>query len=179
MTVSVLHPLVGSSLAAAGLLDAELLNGAPALGQPATVDGFALVGPAQVPPGAEIVGVLIRLPPAHPAPPAHLAPSWEPTPARRVIRPGLILDEQARRLISFDEDLRLTRLEFDLLMHFAARPGRVLTRSSLLSHVWDRDPAWASARTVDVHVLRLRRALGRDHQTALQTVRGVGYRWVP
>lgn len=76
-------------------------------------------------------------------------------------------------------EMTLTRLEFDLLAHLAEAPGHVHTRDALLRLVWDDRPTAEGSRTLDVHVHRLRRKLGPDVALALQTVRGVGYRWSP
>jgi DNA-binding response OmpR family regulator len=58
----------------------------------------------------------------------------------------------------------------------AARQGRVLTRRFLLQHVWSYAPD-VESRTVDWHVAALRRRLG-PAGSAIETVRGEGYRWV-
>lgn len=169
MTVSILHPTPGASArppAAAG---------PAAAGDPAASGTVVLLTPEAVPDGAEVLGVLVRLPGE--GPDGRQLP--RPGPDGERIAHGLLLDERSRLVHSHGRPLPLTRLEFDLLHYFALHPGRVLTRDNLLVAVWDRDPAWASSRTVDVHVLRLRRALGEEHAQALQTVRGVGYRWVP
>jgi DNA-binding response OmpR family regulator len=95
------------------------------------------------------------------------------------MRPGLEIDASGRRVVVEGAEIELTRREFDLLQYVCARPGRVLTRTQLLQAVWlFDDPRYAGARTVDVHVSRLRRKLGR-HGEALHTLRGVGYRWLP
>ncbi|MEV0156502.1 winged helix-turn-helix domain-containing protein [Micromonospora sp. NPDC050686] len=72
-----------------------------------------------------------------------------------------------------DREIRLTRIEFDLLRFLAEHPRRVFTRLQLLSNVWGYEHA--VARTVDVHVRRLRAKLGVDHPL-VTTVYGVGYR---
>ena len=91
---------------------------------------------------------------------------------------GLRVDTVARRAVVAGRELDLTRLEFDLLAHLVSAPQRVHTRSALLSALWD-GRADAGSRTVDVHVHRLRSKLGDGDGRALQTVRGVGYRWSP
>lgn len=94
------------------------------------------------------------------------------------IGPGLLLDLDGRLVWADGEPLVLTRREFDLLAHLATRPGRVLTRSQLLTAAWGlTDARYAAPRTVDVHVARLRRKLGERHGAPLSTLRGVGYRW--
>ncbi|MEW2475319.1 winged helix-turn-helix domain-containing protein [Micromonospora gifhornensis] len=72
-----------------------------------------------------------------------------------------------------DRVVPLTRIEYDLLLFMAERPRRVFTRIQLLNQVWGYDHA--VARTVDVHVRRLRAKLGVD-TPLLTTVHGVGYR---
>ncbi|MFG2060706.1 winged helix-turn-helix domain-containing protein [Micromonospora sp. NPDC048871] len=72
-----------------------------------------------------------------------------------------------------DRVIPLTRIEYDLLLFLAERPRRVFTRLQLLNQVWGYDHA--VARTVDVHVRRLRAKLGPG-TPLLTTVHGVGYR---
>jgi DNA-binding response OmpR family regulator len=71
--------------------------------------------------------------------------------------------------------LDLTYKEFELLRFLIQRPGRVFTRTELLSEVWGYD-FYGGTRTVDVHVRRLRAKLGPEQEALIQTVRGVGYR---
>ena len=79
--------------------------------------------------------------------------------------------------------LNLTYMEYELLRFLAARPGKVFTRETLLSRVWGYE-YYGGARTVDVHIRRLRAKLGEEHAHLIQTVRSVGYRfgqttWTP
>jgi rhodanese-related sulfurtransferase len=90
----------------------------------------------------------------------------------------LSVDPDQRRAVVEGRELELTRLEFDLLAHLVSAPDRVHTRRVLLASLWD-DRSGAGSRTVDVHVHRLRSKLGDRTGRALQTVRGVGYRWSP
>ncbi|WP_223884604.1 winged helix-turn-helix domain-containing protein [Micromonospora craniellae] len=97
-----------------------------------------------------------------------------------VERPTVVEDPRAvwiltgpRRVRQGDRDVPLTRIEYDLLLFLAERPRRVFTRLQLLNSVWGHDHA--VARTVDVHVRRLRAKLGVD-TPLLTTVHGVGYR---
>ena len=72
--------------------------------------------------------------------------------------------------------LDLTYMEYELLRYLASNPGRVYSREQLLSQVWGYD-YYGGARTVDVHVRRLRAKLGEEHAGLIQTVRSVGYRF--
>ncbi|MGW0686228.1 winged helix-turn-helix domain-containing protein [Streptomyces sp. NPDC002754] len=75
-------------------------------------------------------------------------------------------------------ELDLTYLEFALLAHLVKRPHHVLTRELLVTSVWGYDHV-GDGRTVDVHIARLRRKLGRAHRHRIVTVRRVGYKYVP
>ena len=72
--------------------------------------------------------------------------------------------------------LDLTYMEYELLKFLAPHPGKVFTRETLLSRVWGYE-YYGGARTVDVHVRRLRAKLGEEHANLIQTVRSVGYRF--
>jgi DNA-binding response OmpR family regulator len=79
--------------------------------------------------------------------------------------------------------LDLTFMEYELLRFLAAHPGKVFTREVLLSRVWGYE-YYGGARTVDVHIRRLRAKLGEEHAHLIDTVRSVGYRfgavrWLP
>ncbi len=89
----------------------------------------------------------------------------------------LRLDLDARRAWLAERELEFTRKEFDLLARLARDAGRVVTRESLMSDVWDMN--WfGSTKTLDVHIAWLRRKLGDDpaSPTYIHTVRGVGFR---
>ncbi len=72
--------------------------------------------------------------------------------------------------------LALTFMEYELLKFLATHPGKVFTRETLLSRVWGYE-YYGGARTVDVHVRRLRAKLGEEHANLISTVRSVGYRF--
>jgi DNA-binding response OmpR family regulator len=75
-----------------------------------------------------------------------------------------------------ERSLDLTYMEYELLSFFARHPGRVWSREQLLSRVWGYD-YFGGARTVDVHVRRLRAKLGEERAGWITTVRSVGYRF--
>jgi DNA-binding response OmpR family regulator len=70
----------------------------------------------------------------------------------------------------------LTYMEYELLRFFIENQGRVWSREQLLSKVWGYD-YFGGARTVDVHVRRLRSKLGEERASWITTVRSVGYRF--
>ncbi len=87
----------------------------------------------------------------------------------------LLLDTEAVTVSRAGQRLHLAPTEFRLLQALMQSPGRVLSRDTLLSQVWGLDSD-VEARTVDVHVRRLRQALNAGGQPDyVRTVRGVGY----
>lgn len=70
----------------------------------------------------------------------------------------------------------LTYMEYELLRFLVENPVRVWSREQLLSRVWGYE-YYGGARTVDVHVRRLRSKLGEERSSWITTVRSVGYRW--
>src|SRR5471030_1697820 len=103
----------------------------------------------------------------------------------RRIRPGLaedrlhhgdiIVDRVAHRVRRADKEVHLGPTEFRLLDYLMQHPGRVFSREQLLNAVWGSD-VYVEARTVDVHIGRLRKALNRDLDAdPIRTVRSAGY----
>jgi len=72
--------------------------------------------------------------------------------------------------------VELTYKEYELLRYLATNQGRVVTRDTLLNKVWGYD-FYGGARTVDVHIRRLRSKIEDRHNTFVETVRNVGYRF--
>ncbi len=102
----------------------------------------------------------------------------------RRLRPGLIedvstykditIDRVAHRVTRAGHELHLGPTEFRLLDHFIRFPRRVFSREQLLDAVWGTD-TYLEARTVDVHIGRLRKALNRNGPDPIRTVRSAGY----
>ena len=103
----------------------------------------------------------------------------------RRIRPALMddkirvgdiqIDRTTHRVTRADQDIHLGPTEFRLLEYFAQHPGRVFSREQLLDGVWGSD-VYVEARTVDVHIGRLRKALmSQGGDNPIRTVRSAGY----
>jgi hypothetical protein len=88
----------------------------------------------------------------------------------------LVLTVQGRACVVAGRDLYLTYMEYELLRFLATQPGKVFTRETLLNRVWGYE-YYGGARTVDVHVRRLRAKFGEEHAHLIETVRSVGYRF--
>ncbi|MBM3638536.1 MAG: winged helix-turn-helix transcriptional regulator [Actinobacteria bacterium] len=89
---------------------------------------------------------------------------------------GLSLNLETYQATFNGKPLDLTFMEYELLKFLAQNPGKVFTREVLLSRVWGYE-YYGGARTVDVHIRRLRAKLGEEHANLIQTVRSVGYRF--
>jgi len=95
-----------------------------------------------------------------------------------IVHPGLTVDPVGRTVEADDRAVQLTAREFDLLRLLAAHPGRVFSRDYLLDRLWG-DDFQGFDRTVDTHILRLRRKLGGPGSAADQivTLWGIGYKY--
>ncbi|MGW3644776.1 winged helix-turn-helix domain-containing protein [Streptomyces sp. NPDC000878] len=136
-------------------------------GQPPMIGYLVLVPADQQPP---------VLPFALPDPEPALVEPEQPTADGG--RPLVRVDNVQRTAEVDGQPLDLTYLEFELLAHLVAHPGRVHTRDQLVTTVWGYGHV-GDGRTVDVHIARLRRKLGTEHRQAIQTVRRVGYKYTP
>ena len=88
----------------------------------------------------------------------------------------LLVDPSRHEARAHGQLLDIGATEFKLLRFFVAHPERVFSRAQLLDQVWG-DHTFIEERTVDVHILRLRKALGASSvEEMVQTVRGAGYR---
>jgi two-component system, OmpR family, response regulator len=88
----------------------------------------------------------------------------------------LRIDRENRLAFVHDEELLLTKIEFDLLLYFAENQGKVLSRERILNRVWgsQSDPL---TNIVDVYISRLRQKIDAPHgESLIQTLRGNGYR---
>jgi two-component system phosphate regulon response regulator PhoB len=93
----------------------------------------------------------------------------------RVRRGDLVIDRVAHRVKRGGKEIHLGPTEFRLLDYLMQHPGRVFSREQLLDAVWGSD-VYVEARTVDVHIGRLRKALNdADGVDPIRTVRSAGY----
>jgi len=99
----------------------------------------------------------------------------EPTEEKRIQYQDLRIDLESYRVWIKDAEVTLTFTEFNLLLELVQNRGRVRTRDQLLDRVWGYQFE-GYHRTVDTHIRRLRQKLG-DYADAVETVRGIGYRF--
>ncbi len=96
------------------------------------------------------------------------------TPVANTISIGdLIIDRSSYTIRIKDREISLPKKEFELLYFLAQNPNQVFTREDLLQHIWGTD-VYVLARTVDVHIRKVREKIGEEFIT---TVKGVGYKF--
>ena len=89
---------------------------------------------------------------------------------------GLMLDPISHRVTIDNAAAEIGPTEYRLLQFFMTHQERAYTRGQLLDQVWGGN-VYVEERTVDVHIRRLRKALGEKYEHLVQTVRGTGYRF--
>ena len=106
---------------------------------------------------------------------ANLRRTRPSTVGQKLVFRDIELDSEQHRVFRDGREIKLGPTEFRLLATFLERPGRVWSREQLLDRVWGRN-IHVEIRTVDVHMVRLRKALRRyGGDDPLRTVRGAGY----
>jgi DNA-binding response OmpR family regulator len=92
----------------------------------------------------------------------------------------ICVDPETRRVWRGDEELKLSRKEFDLLHKLISNAGAIVSRDELMQDVW-ATRFWTSSKTIDVHLGWVRRKIGDDsrHPHLITTVRGKGLRFEP
>jgi two-component system alkaline phosphatase synthesis response regulator PhoP len=92
----------------------------------------------------------------------------------------VVVDFSTHEVTVEGEPIELSFKEFELLRYFIEHRNTAVSREALLNDVWDYSEG-VSSRTIDTHVMNLRRKLGgsKDRSSAIKTVRGVGYRFIP
>jgi len=86
---------------------------------------------------------------------------------------GLRIDRTSFAVYKGDQKISLPKKEFELLAFLAATPNKVFSREELLNGVWGND-VYVIARTVDVHIRKVREKIGEDN---IKTIKGVGYKF--
>ena len=85
----------------------------------------------------------------------------------------LVIDKEKIMVYKQDEDIRLPKMEFELLVLLASKPGKVFTREEIYNSLWGNKDLIVGDRTMDVHIRKLRESVGREY---IRTIKGIGYR---
>ena len=86
------------------------------------------------------------------------------------------IDMEGRRLYKNSQEIKLTKLEFEILKILFSNPKKVFTREEILSYIWDSAGNFVNDNTLTVTIKRLRSKIGDKDGNIIQTVRGVGYK---
>ena len=89
--------------------------------------------------------------------------------------PGLLIDIDGRTVSVDDEQVELTKKEYELLLYLAQNNGKAISREELLKNIWDYS-FYEDDRTIDTHIKMLRNSLKRCRDY-IKTVRGIGYKF--
>jgi len=98
-----------------------------------------------------------------------------PKKNRQLIFDNLVIDFETKELMIDEKKITLTKTEFEILVLLAENPERMFSRENIIERVW-KDMPYVVERTVDVHITRLRKKLGK-HATMIVNRPGYGYRF--
>jgi two-component system, OmpR family, alkaline phosphatase synthesis response regulator PhoP len=99
--------------------------------------------------------------------------SKKSSPTSLITVGDLTIDRTSYTIKVNDKEINLPKKEFELLYFLAQNPNKVFSREDLLQNIWGSD-VYVLARTVDVHIRKVREKIGEDYIT---TVKGVGYKF--
>ena len=97
----------------------------------------------------------------------------------RLVTGGIVIDKDECKVYKKDEDISLSKIEYQLLLYLAEHKNQVLSKEQLLTYVWDNQGRFVDENTLSVNIRRLRTKLEDDpkHPERIRTVHGIGYIW--
>lgn len=100
-------------------------------------------------------------------------------PDMRLVSGGITVDRDGCRVYRKDEEVMLSRVEYQLLLYLMENRNRVLSKEQILEHVWDSQGKFVDENTLSVNIRRLRAKIEEDpgHPARIRTVHGIGYVW--
>ena len=100
-------------------------------------------------------------------------------PDMRLVSGGITVDRDGCRVYRKDEEIILSRVEYQLLLYLMENRNRVLSKEQILEHVWDSQGKFVDENTLSVNIRRLRAKIEEDpgHPARIRTVHGIGYVW--
>ena len=100
-------------------------------------------------------------------------------PDMRLVSGGITVDREGCRVYRKDEEIILSRVEYQLLLYLMENRNRVLSKEQILEHVWDSQGKFVDENTLSVNIRRLRAKIEEDpgHPARIRTVHGIGYVW--
>mgnify|MGYP005754764029 FL=1 len=100
-------------------------------------------------------------------------------PDMRLVSGGITVDRDGCRVYRKDEEVMLSRVEYQLLLYLMENRNRVLSKEQILEHVWGSQGKFVDENTLSVNIRRLRAKIEEDpgHPARIRTVHGIGYVW--
>lgn len=100
-------------------------------------------------------------------------------PDMRLVSGGITVDRDGCRVYRKDEEIMLSRVEYQLLLYLMENRNRVLSKEQILEYVWDSQGKFVDENTLSVNIRRLRAKIEEDpgHPARIRTVHGIGYVW--
>ena len=100
-------------------------------------------------------------------------------PDMRLVSGGITVDRDGCRVYRKDEEVMLSRVEYQLLLYLMENRNRVLSKEQILEHVWDSQGKFVDENTLSVNIRRLRAKIEEDpgQPARIRTVHGIGYVW--
>ena len=97
--------------------------------------------------------------------------------AAKIAFGSVVVDAASYGVTVGEKAVAFTKKEFEILLYLVQRPGRVVTRETLLNELWGDDVVVID-RTIDVHIRKIREKLGENALHHIETIKGVGYRFI-
>ena len=97
----------------------------------------------------------------------------------RLVTGGIVIDKDECKVYKKEENISLSKIEYQLLLYLAEHKNQVLSKEQLLTYVWDNQGRFVDENTLSVNIRRLRAKLEDDpkHPERIRTVHGIGYIW--
>lgn len=97
----------------------------------------------------------------------------------RLVSGGIMMEKDSCKVYKNGEEIRCSKVEYQILVYFMENRGQVLTKEQILEHVWDSQGKFVDENTLSVNIRRLRTRIEDDpkHPVLIRTVHGIGYIW--
>lgn len=97
----------------------------------------------------------------------------------KIVTGGIMIDKDACKVYRNEEEISLSKIEYQLLLYLAENKNQVLSKEQILGHVWDQQGKYVDENTLSVNIRRLRAKIENDikRPERIRTVHGIGYVW--
>lgn len=97
----------------------------------------------------------------------------------KIVTGGIMIDKDACKVYRNEDEISLSKIEYQLLLYLAENKNQVLSKEQILGHVWDQQGKYVDENTLSVNIRRLRAKIENDikRPERIRTVHGIGYVW--